>query len=107
MARKRTTAKLRIPRRVVIGGKRWSVKYVPDLAEKQGAVGLCERHRRTITLDASLTRGEQELTLVHELLHAVWPAGVVGDRTEERLIEKLEEAIHGLMTSKALRRRAG
>jgi hypothetical protein len=63
---------------------------------REGCVAFCNLADRRITIATTQSREEQEISFIHELLHSIWPPGVVGDKTEERLISKLEEPLRAL-----------
>lgn len=85
----------RLPRTLMLAGKRWRVRIVRDLVNDDGedVEGLCFKERRVIMIDADQTPVERASTLVHEVIHALFPEGVVGYRTEERIVAALEAPI--------------
>jgi Zn-dependent peptidase ImmA (M78 family) len=93
---------VRIPRKLTIRGKTWTVKLRKGLQKRAHAVGLCEQHKKLISIDTGISRRDQELTLIHEILHAIWPTNIVGDRTEEKLIGQLEERLYEVLTKNKL-----
>jgi Zn-dependent peptidase ImmA (M78 family) len=68
----------------------------------RGVLGLCDDETRTITLDAREPRVQRELTLVHEVLHALFPSGIVDGETEERIVRGMEAPTRALLMSGAL-----
>jgi hypothetical protein len=97
---------MRVPRTLRIKGQRWRVRVVAGLKRREGVVGLCDPDERLIQIDAALGQRERHATLVHEILHACFPARVCTARVEERLILKLEEPLRALIASGALTGRA-
>lgn len=87
--------RIAIPRRVKLRGRWWSVRLTskPKRAEMHGLRGLCDLDERAIWIDRSCGRPERELTYVHEVLHAIWPRGVVTHEAEEELISALERPL--------------
>jgi Zn-dependent peptidase ImmA (M78 family) len=84
-----------------IAGRAWTIKRVRHLFRDKGYYGLCDYSTRTILIDSSQSKELQDVTLLHELLHALWGYrldGVVGDRTEERIVEGLDSDLHDLLT---------
>lgn len=96
--------RLAIPRAIRIRGKTWRVRYTGKRAPKRrtmrGVLGESNAATRTIWLDGTIPRREQEVTLVHEVLHAL-----VGEDSlpgEEAVIERLEGPLHALLLSGVL-----
>lgn len=87
-----------LPARLKLNGREWTIEVVPDLAEKDDALGRCLRRTRVIRLEASQSEDEMESTLLHELLHAAWPRGVCDPEIEERIIRRLEPRLHPILT---------
>jgi hypothetical protein len=95
--------RLAIPRRVRLRGRSWRVRTSRTLWRDERAVGLCRKEEREILISASLTRREREVTLCHEILHALWPEGVCSAEDEERIIARLEEPFRALLLSGQVR----
>lgn len=61
---------------------------------------MCFSDEKLILIDSSQPRKFQEITLVHEVLHALWSyylKGEVSDDVEERIVEGLDEGVHELL----------
>jgi hypothetical protein len=91
--------RLAIPRRPRLRGRRWKVHRRKIGG---GLVGLCELETRRITIHPRQTRRTRELIYVHELLHAIFPAGVVSGEDEEAIILRLEEPLRRAVLDGAL-----
>jgi hypothetical protein len=89
MARRRVA----IPERATLRGRRWRV-YIEKTEDMRGLRGLADLDEKTIHIDPRVDRQEREVTYVHELLHAIWPPGVVDEETEEKLVRGLEYHLH-------------
>jgi hypothetical protein len=95
--------RLHIPSTLRIGRIRWRVRLVKGLVDRENLKGSCHPGTRTIELDAGLSRRELEVTFVHEILHALWPAGMV-PRQEEPIVLRMEEKLYQLLASGQLYR---
>lgn len=99
-------ARLIIPDEAVLGRVRYRVYQRATKEMKRGAwLGLMNPDAKTIHVDPEQSRREVEATWVHELLHAIWPTGVVDEKTEEKIIRKLEYRLrdavaHGYLRAK-------
>lgn len=91
--------RLAIPKSLTIKGKRWRVKVTRGLWKRERAIGLCEYEDREILLASTLDTYQRELTLIHEVLHALWPAGIVSSEDEERVIRGLERPLRDVLVS--------
>jgi hypothetical protein len=79
------------------------VKIVKGLVKRENLKGSCHSGTRTIELDADLSRRDLEVTFVHEVLHALWPAGMA-PRGEEKIVQRMETKLYFLLASGQLRR---
>ena len=68
----------------------------------RGVLGLCDDESHVITLDAAQGRRSLELTLCHEVLHAMVPPGVVPGEVEERIVRGMEAPLRSLLLSGVL-----
>ena len=91
---RRAKPRLRIPRTLRIAGERWRVVMVPGMKRDRGEVGFMDADKHLIEIDPGQSRVEIERTLVHEVLHVLWPAGICGSRAEERAICEMERPLH-------------
>ncbi len=86
---------MRLPSTLKIAGRRW---HVESLANPEG---ICAGEPRIFVRTRQRSESAVVDTLIHEMLHAAFPAGVVDDRTEERLVAKLAAgvapAVHQLL----------
>lgn len=93
--------------RLRINGETWKVIRHRGL-RKRGFDGACYSNTRRIAIAAHLTGREYADTLLHEILHAVWPSGVVSDELEEDLVRRITprllRVIHHLPVARPARR---
>lgn len=77
-------------------GKRWTVKFVAAPFHYKGAndgwtLGVTDHSESRILVVNNAEAGQ---TLIHEILHAVWPDVKKGKKvTEEQMIRMLEEPL--------------
>lgn len=95
--------------RLVLDGDEWRVRTWPgpfvylDKGEASSpCVGLTEREERTITLALGVAGPDLADNFLHEILHAVWPAGIVDAEMEERLVTGLEHRLRAALTRNRL-----
>lgn len=100
---------MKIPQQITLAGKQWRIIRERDMPKRlskhrgmyaQGLYGLTLFDTREILLADGLTHEQEGVTLVHELLHAVFHAS--GDETlgasgEERVIESIDEHLYSLI----------
>lgn len=84
-----------MPRTIRIGEDVWKVKQdYPLVHPKYGlSDGLCDFDAKTIWLSRRLSMKAKQETLLHELLHAVWPEGIVSHRVEEKIVHGIDEKL--------------
>lgn len=98
MAKKQTKkSRVVIPKKMRIGGRIWRIKRSKTLQKRQGLLGVCVPDERYISIDCTQTVEQQHITFLHELLHAIFPQNIVGDKTEENIVSKLEEKLHNIL----------
>lgn len=107
MSRRRD--QLRIPAVVRLKRHPWSVIRGHGPNYKKGDLGGCEAEAREIYISPQHpSEREREKTLIHEILHALWPHRCkfpdCGDdcpdcKEEERVIRKLEGPLRDLIAS--------
>jgi hypothetical protein len=90
---------MRIPKSFKFKKSRWTIAFGTKKLDTSKYRGICYLDKKQIFIDPELPRNEQEETLVHELLHAVWPAGVCGEKMEEKLVEKLSRSLYEVLAS--------
>src|SRR3990167_11245539 len=78
-----------VPPAVKVGPLRYTISFAPDVGHR-GAWGECNSGLRTIELDTSIPPQQAPVTLLHELMHAVWQVYGRHDDTPE-----LEERVIG------------
>jgi hypothetical protein len=91
--------RIRIPNKLRIAGKIWRVRFRDDLQKTEKVVGQCLYAPRIIEIDSTLPRSEQEMTFVHELLHAIFPRTACSSRLEEKVVFAMEEKLYKLVLS--------
>lgn len=94
---KAATLYKQIPNKMKIQGRTWRIRLRKGLERRTGDIGHCIRYSRTIDIDADLSQAEQEETLLHEILHAIFPDDIVGDRTEEKIVEALDGHLYAIL----------
>lgn len=64
---------MRVPKSILIKGKRWKVNYKWNLRDDDNhpCDGLCEYKIRTIWIDRALPKAERPQTFLHEIIHAL------------------------------------
>lgn len=88
------------PESIAILGIEFQIQYTDDLPE--GHYGLCEGWDRVIKIDKKLKGADLELTLMHEIFHAIlhvsgW-SEKLGSKTEEGIVRALEHGLSPLFT---------
>lgn len=88
---------MKIPRSVVINGKRWRVVRCQM---RRNLYGKCDYRKREIRIETELPRVEAEETYLHEVFHAC-----LGERWTHQIDEPLNErlAARFLHTLKGMR----
>lgn len=68
-----------------IGHRDYTVELHPTIPETDGVklIGQCRNNDGKILLDASLTGSRKAEILLHEVLHACWYFGCLGEECEE------------------------
>jgi hypothetical protein len=88
---------IRIPKKLRIGGKVWHVKKSSTLEKKAGLLGMCIPVDRYISIATTQSQAEREETFLHEILHSIFPGGIVKDATEERIVEALSVSLYEVL----------
>lgn len=92
--------------RIQIGGLTWKIKFIQDLhfeddAEKYEIYGFCHYKDRTIEINTNYDEERQELTLIHELRHAVYDMLGIAEQTrikyDEQFIISQQNYDHQIM----------
>lgn len=93
---------MRIPERLALAGRTWAVRWTRNLRHRRQELrGLAVPRTLTIRLDPAEHPTIREQTLIHEVLHVIWPEGVVSRKKEEALIEALEGPLHRFLEDNA------
>ena len=74
-------------------GFNWSILLVKDIVsdkKNEELLGYIDEHKRVIKLRDDSDHREVTATLLHELLHLVFPKEVVSARTEETIVSQME-----------------
>ncbi len=94
--------RLRIPRRLRIRGRIWTINLTREPPAINGAPhrGTCDHRRRRIEVWRGLPRIEREVVFTHELGHALVGRPRPGQREiEERIVRRLEQPLRALLLS--------
>jgi hypothetical protein len=93
-------ARVAIPKRLKVRGRWWRIcrrkRNVP------GLLGEAREDTRVIWIAPHLTGRELDETLIHEVIHACLPCGLVPIETEEKIADALERPLADLLLSGAL-----
>lgn len=86
-------------KKVKIGGLKYSVSEVEDLAHEErspGLLGCIDYHQLTIKVEKDLNPKMQEQTLVHELVHGVFvEAGY--EQHEEEMVNRIGKVMYQVL----------
>jgi hypothetical protein len=93
---------IRIPKKLRINGKIWRVKKSSTLLKREGNLGMCVPSDRYISISTKQTQAEREETLLHEILHSIFPDNLVGDATEEKIVESLSVSLYDVLVNNKL-----
>lgn len=79
-------------KKLKVGGHQFTVLYVPDSKLGDGdSCGMCDRDTNTIYINSNLAKSQQEVTLLHELFHAMnW-------ELSEEMLESLSQQIYQVL----------
>ena len=104
MSARRTPVSPRIPTRITIADRTWTVQLA-DLIDEHECYGRMLGRRSLIEIDRTLEQQEAESTLVHESLHAmIHMTGLSGrleHDVEERIVSTLEPALYSWLRANA------
>lgn len=93
---------LRIPKKLRIDGKIWRIQKSSTLLKRESLLGMCIPVDRYISISTEQSRSEREETLLHEILHGIFPEGIVKDATEERIVEALANSLYEIIRTNKL-----
>lgn len=85
---------MHIPRWIKIKRSKWEVILNKDAFDSEKYDGLCVPYSRKIFVNPDLPGNEVEIIFWHEYLHSLFPSGIVGEKTEEKIVRKLSETLH-------------
>ena len=80
-------------------GMTWTVKLVKKFPDNADLLGQCDTHTKIIRINEDQSAESKLATLLHELLHMSFPAGIVKDSTEEKIVAGLELPLLDALTS--------
>lgn len=84
---------MKIPNKIKIGGKRYSVKQTEYLSLGDDYVGECLYQDLEIHIRPTKSHTVQEITFLHEMLHAIYNHLGYSDHDEKK-IDELANALH-------------
>lgn len=87
-------------RTVDIFGSKWKLKFVDAIEIDDGASvdGLTDSTNRIISVDVNQTKNEADITLLHELIHAILNTGqYLNASRDEPMVEFLARGIQSLI----------
>lgn len=87
-------------RTVDIFGSKWKLKFVDAIEVDDGASvdGLTDSTNRIISVDVKQTKNEADITLLHELIHAILNTGQYFNASrDEPMVEFLARGIQSLI----------
>ena len=88
---------MQIPKSFRFKKSRWTIDFGTKKLDTSKYRGICYLDKKQIFIDPELPRNEQEETVIHEVLHAVWPSGVCSDKMEEKIVEKLSRSLYEVL----------
>lgn len=65
-------------------------------------MGRCDYHTQTILIKKGLNPQDVCVTLIHEIIHALFPPDVVSQTTEEIIVESLDSTLKDALYSMGL-----
>ena len=87
-------------RTIDIFGSKWKLKFVDTIEVDDGASvdGLTDSVNRIISVDVSQAKNETDITLLHELIHAILNTGqYLNASSDEPMVEFLARGIQSLI----------
>jgi len=94
---------MHIPKHLKIKRSLWQVIVDKDAFDSKKYDGLCDLRAKKILIDSDLRGNELNIILVHEILHSVWPDGIVSPKTEEKIVEKMAKTLYQVMNDNKLK----
>ena len=101
---------LQIPKQITIAGKVWRIYHEHEAPKRlrkgespmyqNGTYGITHFSTKEIVLATGLSQEQQGVTLIHELLHAIYDASGsqdLGESLEERVIEAIDEHLYAVV----------
>ena len=93
---------MRIPRTLKIGKRKVRVHKVRALKKRTGAYGIYDSDPPRIRIDSDQSQYLQRVTFIHEILHAIFPRGVVSLSVEEKIVESMDTPLYELLKKNRL-----
>ena len=93
-----------IPEKVKIGGTIWTVEFSDTILDDEEA-GKCFSLHQKIVIANNIHRQQQEMTFLHELIHACIRQSGLSEKTkytEEEFISALEAPFYSLLKENKL-----
>lgn len=91
MRKKPFIAKSLVPDSFTLAATVWTVKRVPEYAD----LGMCVRDKATIFLREGLAPQVEEVTFLHELVHAIkFTQGIESDKHDEQDVDAFAHLLH-------------
>ena len=80
---------------ITIGSRDYRLKdWARDHAETASRFGQCDTNQGIIYVDESLTDDKKAVTLLHEIMHAVWVEWCLNDDDkEERIVDAMAKGL--------------
>ena len=83
--------------KIKIGHRTYILEEVDHLIDDEDAHGACATNRGVIQIDSNLHPDIRGVTLLHEVMHAVWDYIGLPDENEERIIGALDDALYAAL----------
>lgn len=80
----------------------WTVKKTDTELNTDKYDGYCIPRKKTILLDKHMNENKMGEALIHEILHAVFPAGVCGGKVEEEVVTYMASRLHDVLENNNL-----
>lgn len=88
---------MNIPKKLKIGGHQFRVELVEgNNLDEDNTCGKCDKNKNTILISKSLSQSQKEVTLFHEIIHAV------NGELEEEIVDSLAEQLYQVLSANNL-----
>lgn len=94
---------MKLPRKLKIKRSTWQVKFDESIEKTDDAVGLCVFSSKKILISPNQDSNDLADTLLHEILHAIWPTDLCGDKLEEKLVARLAGSLLQILQDNKLK----